>query len=165
MTTEPGEWDILCAEYCGTGHSRMRGRVIALAPAEYAQWLQSHPTPDLAATGQKLAAEKGCLRCHTVDGTPHIGPTWAGLYGSSVPLADGQAVLADEPYLTESMMDPLAKVRRGFRPVMPSYQGLLQAPEAAAVVEFIKSLRDVPPAAAGPIPPPTGPLPSQPVTP
>jgi len=182
--TIEGAHQILCAEYCGTGHSTMRGQVVALAPADYARWLgqaaaqdlSSSPdgtaaggpasgAPSMARVGERVAADRGCLRCHTVDGTPHIGPTWAGLYGSSVPLADGQAVLADEPYLTESMMDPLAKVRRGFRPVMPSYQGLLQAPEAAAVVEFIKSLRDVPAAAAGPMPPPTGPLPSEPVTP
>lgn len=139
--TEPGEWDILCAEYCGTGHSRMRGRVIALPPAEYAQWLQSHPTPDLASTGQKLAAEKGCLRCHTVDGTPHLGPTWKGLYGRVEQLADGSTVVADEAYLTESMMDPTAKMVRGFPNLMPSYLGQLAGPEAAAIVEYIRSLR------------------------
>jgi cytochrome c oxidase subunit 2 len=107
------------------------------------------------------------LRCHTVDGAPHIGPTWAALYGATVPLADGHVVIADEAYLTESMMDPLAKVRRGFPPVMPTYQGLLPAPEAAALVEFVKSLRDVPATPGGqePAPPPTGPLPPAPVKP
>ncbi len=139
--TEAGEFDILCAEYCGTGHSRMRGRVIALSPPDYATWLESHATPDLAAAGEKLAAEKGCLRCHTVDGTPHLGPTWRGLYGSHVELSDGTTVTADEAYLTESMMDPLAKIVRGFQPIMPSYLGQLSGPEAAAIVEFIRSLR------------------------
>jgi cytochrome c oxidase subunit 2 len=139
--TTPGEYDILCAEYCGTGHSRMRGRVVALPPADYAAWLESHATPDLAATGEKLAAEKGCLRCHTVDGTPHLGPTFRGLYGSTVELANGTTVVADEAYLTESMMDPTTKMVRGFQPLMPSYLGQLAGPEAAAIVEFIRSLR------------------------
>ena len=139
--TEAGEWDILCAEYCGTGHSRMRGRVIAMQPADYADWLATHATPNLAAAGEKLAAEHGCLRCHTVDGTPHLGPTWKGMYGSQVTLGDGRTVIADEAYLTESMMDPLAKLHAGFPPIMPSYLGQLSGPEAAAIVEFIRSLR------------------------
>jgi cytochrome c oxidase subunit 2 len=139
--TEAGTFDILCAEYCGTGHSRMRGHVIAMEPPDYAKWLESHATPDLAAAGEKLAAEKGCLRCHTVDGTPHLGPTWRGLYHKQVELSDGTTVTADEAYLTESMMDPQAKLVRGFQPIMPSYLGQLSGPEAAAIVEFIRSLR------------------------
>ena len=38
---EPGTHQILCAEYCGTGHSTMRGEVVALDPADYARWLGS----------------------------------------------------------------------------------------------------------------------------
>ena len=63
--------------------------------------------------GTQAAGELGCLRCHTLDGTPHIGPTWAGLYRlgrSRSPAA--QTVVADEAYLTESMMDPLAQAAR-----------------------------------------------------
>jgi cytochrome c oxidase subunit 2 len=137
----PGEYDILCAEYCGAGHSRMRGRVVAMAPDAYARWAAGHEAPQLAAAGEKLAAERGCLRCHTVDGTPHIGPTWLGLYGSKVPLTDGTFVIADDAYLTESMMDPNAKLVPGFAPIMPSYLGQLSGPEAAAIVEYIRSLR------------------------
>jgi len=47
----------------------------------------------------------------------------------------------DEAYLTESMMDPAAKVVAGFQPVMPSFQGKLAGPEVAALVEYIKSLQ------------------------
>ena len=85
--------------------------------------------------------EQGCLNCHSLDGTPHIGPTWLDLYQRRETLENGEAVIADEAYLTESMMDPRGKVVAGFKPVMPTYQGRLAAPEAAALVEFIKSLR------------------------
>ncbi len=139
--TEPGTFEILCAEYCGAGHSRMRGRVVALPPAEYAAWLSAHATPDLAAAGERIAAEKGCMRCHTVDGTTHLGPTWRGLYGSTVHFIDGRTQVADEAYLTESMMDPFAKIVAGYGPLMPSYLGNLTGPEAAAIVEYIRSLR------------------------
>jgi len=139
--TEPGTYEILCAEYCGAGHSRMRGRVVALPPAEYAAWMTAHATPDLAAAGEKIAAEKGCMRCHTVDGMPHLGPTWRGLYGSTVHFVDGRMQVADEAYLTESMMDPFVKIVAGYGPIMPSYLGNLTGPEAAAIVEYIRSLR------------------------
>ena len=115
--------------------------MIALPPADYAAWLEAHAAPDLAATGEKLAAEKGCLRCHTVDGTPHLGPTWRGLYGKTVQLVGGATTVADEAYITESMMDPTTKMVRGFQPLMPSYLGQLAGPESAAIVEFIRSLR------------------------
>jgi cytochrome c oxidase subunit 2 len=102
-----------------------------------------------------VAAQQGCLRCHTLDGTPHIGPTWAGLYGARVPLADGTAVIAEEAYLTESMMNPMTQIHAGFAAVMPSYLGLLRPAETAAIVELIKSLRAAPPP-AGVGPPPQG---------
>src|SRR5262249_39321180 len=38
--TEAGVYSILCAEYCGTGHSTMRGNLIALAPVDYEKWLR-----------------------------------------------------------------------------------------------------------------------------
>jgi cytochrome c oxidase subunit 2 len=139
--TEAGTFDILCAEYCGAGHSRMRGRVVALPPADYAAWLSAHATPDLAAAGEKIATEKGCMRCHTVDGTTHLGPTWRGLYGSTVRFQDGSTEVADEAYLTESMMDPFKKIVAGYGPLMPSYLGTLSGPEVEAIVEYIRSLR------------------------
>ncbi len=35
----PGEYHLFCAEYCGTKHSQMRGRVVVMEPAEYQNWL------------------------------------------------------------------------------------------------------------------------------
>lgn len=159
--TEPGRYDIFCTEYCGTHHSTMRGQVVVLPASEYArlpggleedELRYFEPTAvsgvaegtSLARQGELVAARVGCLRCHTVDGTPDLGPTWAGLFGSTVPLADGSSVIADEAYLTDSMMRPLAQLHRGFPPVMPSYLGTLSAAETGALVAFIRSLRDGP---------------------
>jgi cytochrome c oxidase subunit 2 len=141
----PGSYQILCAELCGAGHSQMRGTVEVLPPAQYAAWLRDRMprggrTTALAERGRDAAARQGCLRCHTTDGQRHIGPTWLGLYGSRVPLADGTTVVADEAYLTQSMMDPMAQIVATYAPLMPSYQGQLTPPDTAAIVEFIKSL-------------------------
>ena len=140
----PGEYDLLCAEYCGAGHSRMRGRILVVPAAEYARWAAGSGATSMAAAGEKIAADHGCLRCHTVDGSAHIGPTWLHLYGAPVRLVGGATVTADDAYLTESMMDPAAKIVDGFAPVMPSFQGQLSGPEAGAIVEYIRSLRGGP---------------------
>ena len=156
--TRPGVYDVYCAEYCGMSHSRMRARVIALPDAEYAALAERRrlEADSLVAIGERAAVQHGCLRCHTVDGTPHLGPTWADLYGSEIPLEGGGTVIADAAYLTESMMAPATKIHRGFVPTMPSYFGRLSAGDAAAIVEYIKSLtRPVAPdpLPAAPLPP------------
>lgn len=156
---KPGRYEIFCAEFCGVGHSAMLGELVVMAPEKFDEWLgearrsqavaaaqdsvQQDPNPvtTLTEQGRKLAAEYGCFKCHSVDGTRHIGPSWLDLYRRRQALEDGSAIVADEGYLTESMMDPRAKVVRGFQPVMPTYQGRIPGPEIAAIVEFIKSLR------------------------
>lgn len=144
--TKPGTYQVLCTEYCGTEHSRMRGRVIVLEEAAWTRWLEGagEDRTQLAAVGARIAAQRGCLRCHSVDGVPHLGPTWAGVFGTTVPLAGGASIRVDEAYLTESMMDPQRRLRLGFPPTMPTYRGLLDAGEVAALVEYIRSLADTP---------------------
>jgi cytochrome c oxidase subunit 2 len=154
----PGTHRIFCAEYCGTWHSRMMGQVIALSSRDFEAWQQNgereqdyeldpDATPVAAADsslverGRSAASTYGCLRCHSIDGSPHIGPTWLGLYDSVVPLANAATIKADVGYLTESMMDPQAKIHQGYSSVMPSYIGYLKPAEVGALVEYIKSLR------------------------
>ena len=154
---EPGRYQILCAEYCGAGHSIMRGEVIVMKPQEYEDWLAlqkrglatradvapetSPPAGNLVEQGRRVATEQGCFKCHSTDGSRHIGPTWLDLYHRREKLNDGSFIDADEAYMTRSMMDPAADVVDGFQPVMPSFQGKISGPEVAALVEFIKSLQ------------------------
>jgi cytochrome c oxidase subunit 2 len=158
--TKPGRYEVFCAEYCGLSHSGMLGEIVVMPAAEFDQWLAEQrrgiqvaqdsaprpgdpvrPASNLVEEGRRVASEQGCLKCHSVDGTRHIGPTWTDLYGRDEKLATGKTVHADEAYLTKSMMDPSADVVAGYQNVMPTYQGKLSPPEAAAIVEFIKSLR------------------------
>ncbi|MCE9670219.1 cytochrome c oxidase subunit II [Myxococcus stipitatus] len=159
----PGRYPVLCAEFCGLNHSLMRAEVVVLSPAEFEAWRAEQGgdqvasgaglTEPLVARGRLVATREGCFQCHTVDGTPHIGPTWRGLYLREEPLDSGGTIRADVAYLTESMMEPQAKVVAGYAPVMPSFQGRLSAADVASLVEFIQSLRPerpVPPAAREP---------------
>jgi cytochrome c oxidase subunit 2 len=154
---EPGRYQILCAEYCGAGHSIMRGEVIVMKPQDYEDWLALErrglasrqdvapesppPMSDLVEQGKRVAVDQGCLKCHTTDGTRHIGPTWLDLYHRREKLATGALIDADEAYLTRSMMEPAVDIVDGFQPVMPSFEGKISGPEVAALVEYIKSLQ------------------------
>ena len=99
------------------------------------------PVARMAEQGQRLAGTQGCFKCHTMDGAPHIGPTFLGLYDRMEKLENGQTIRVDEAYITQSMMDPGAHLVTGFGNVMPSYQGKLHGAETAAIVEYIKTLR------------------------
>jgi cytochrome c oxidase subunit 2 len=156
----PGRYEIFCAEYCGLGHSAMLGELVVMPQAEFDTWMSeqrrglasaqdSAPLPgeallpgsNIVEQGRRVAAEQGCLKCHTVDGSRHIGPSWVDLYLRREKLKDGQEVVADEAYITKSMMDPAAQIVAGYQNVMPTFQGKMTPPEVAAVVEYIKSLK------------------------
>lgn len=93
------------------------------------------------AIGADLVKSYGCVSCHAVDSSRLVGPGWGGLFGSTVTLADGATVTADEAYLRESILDPNAQVVDGFPAgVMPPYQGVMSQDEVDAVVAYILSL-------------------------
>jgi cytochrome c oxidase subunit II len=159
QATKVGRYQVLCAEYCGTWHSQMWGEVVVMPAAQFDEWLAQQRQGPLAERvdsggddgpsfrgtiveyGKRVAMAQGCLKCHTLDGEPHIGPTWLDLYRRRETLENGDVVVADEGYLTDSMIDPRAKIVKGYKAIMPTYRGRLNAPDAAALVEFIKALR------------------------
>ena len=93
--------------------------------------------------GAGVARESGCVACHSVSGGSGVGPTWKGLAGSQVALADGSTVTADEAYLKESIISPDAKVVKGFAPgIMPKGFGdKLKPDQIDALIEYMKTLK------------------------
>jgi cytochrome c oxidase subunit 2 len=92
--------------------------------------------------GERLAKNQGCQSCHSVDGSRIIGPTWQGLYGAQIPLADGSTVAADDAYIVKSIKEPNSQVHQGFPPnVMQSYASTLTDEQIADIIEFIKTLK------------------------
>jgi mono/diheme cytochrome c family protein len=128
-----------CSQYCGTNHSGMIGWVIVQEPSEYQEWLHQRAEGSLALEGRKLFLKYQCVSCHSADAGARA-PVLEGLFGQSVPLRDGRAVIADETYLRESILQPDAKIVAGYEPIMPSYQGQLDEEEILKLVAFIKSL-------------------------
>lgn len=138
--TRPGVYSLFCAEYCGTNHSRMRGRMVVLEETAYADWLSRQDTSATpAAAGAALFRSLGCSGCHAGDG-PVAAPSLAGVYGRRVPLADGGFALADEAYLRDSILLPRKHVVAGFAPVMPSYAGQVDEAELLHLIAYLQSL-------------------------
>jgi cytochrome c oxidase subunit 2 len=144
--TKTGVFPVMCTQYCGTSHSYMWSAVKVVTREEYDAWL----TEAASASGGNLPPEefgatvytkRGCNACHTVDGAPGIGPTWKGIWGHAVKLADGSTVTVDAAYVKQSAQDPASQVVEGFPPIMPSYKGILSDAEIEAITAYIQSLK------------------------
>lgn len=139
--TEVGEYDIFCTEYCGTQHSGMLAKVIVQPQEEFNEWLETgggnFEDMALPEYGQLLYQQQGCAACHSLDGTPGVGPSFQGLFGRAEELAAGGTVPVDENYLRESILQPQAKIVAGYPPAMPDYSSLNER-QVSALVAFIK---------------------------
>ena len=94
--------------------------------------------------GEGLYASLGCQGCHSIDGSASSGPTFKGLFGSTVTLTNGQKVKADEKYLLESILDPDKQIVKGYQPGVMSAvipKGQVPPAQAQALVNYIKTIR------------------------
>jgi len=141
-----GNYKVRCSELCGASHAYMEGPVIVNSQADYTAWIsdQSAIAAETAKTpegqGKLLTVRNGCIGCHSVDGAKMTGPTWFKLYGSNVELADGSTVVADDAYISESILNSKAKEVAGFSPtVMPPYA--LTDEEISNIIAYFKTLK------------------------
>ncbi len=112
-----------------------------LVPAAAAETPTGSESDTPTSLGMELATSKGCVACHSTNGSDGAGPTWSGVFGSERALDDGSTVTADDDYLLESIVDPGAKVVDGFAPIMPgSFGNSLSEEELDALVTYIKSV-------------------------
>jgi cytochrome c oxidase subunit 2 len=124
----------------------MLAQLIVMPQAEYAEWVEhggreGGEREPLAVRGERIVKNAGCLNCHAVEGKEKIGPNFRGLYGSKVPIEGGESVTADEEFLRESIVDPGAKVVKGYPNVMPTFKATLPREDTDAVVEYLKTLK------------------------
>jgi cytochrome c oxidase subunit 2 len=161
LATKPGTYRLTCAEYCGTNHAQMaclitdpetgaclrRAVVVVHDPGDYERYLadSAKPPENPVEWGKLLYTKKGCNACHTTDGTPRVGPTWKQPdWNKMITMDDGKQVLMDENYIRESIEAPMAKARPGFPRTMPSFEGQLKPDEIAALIAYIKTLKQEP---------------------
>jgi len=155
---ETGEYDVFCAEYCGLQHSAMLSKVRVLHEADFDAWLVEEGAEvaemkaaleaggegeGLVLLGQRLATTKGCVACHSTDGTRLVGPSFRGVYGLSETVVTGGAerqIVVDDDYLHRSIVEPNADIVKGYQPLMPPQTGIVNDDEIKALIAYIKSL-------------------------
>ena len=139
-----GNYKVRCAELCGGAHAAMVRPVIVQSQQDFDAWVaqeQAANVQDPATRGQKTA-ELYCKACHSIDGTEGIGPSWKGLFGRQVELADGTTVTADEAYIRESILDPSAKIVKGFQNIMPpTFKDTLSDQQISDLIAYIETLK------------------------
>ena len=159
-----GSYDLFCTEYCGVGHSDMITKVEVMTQKDFDAWYSgkqetalgpegvgsaNHPAVKKAGApaldeGARLFQLKGCVACHTTDGTPKIGPTFKGVFGKrETVIHDGQErqITVDEAFIKQTLMHPEVDRVKGFPPMMPSQQGQLTDKEINEIILYIKSLK------------------------
>jgi cytochrome c oxidase subunit 2 len=158
--TEPDHpYNIFCTQYCGQGHSKMRSTVTVDSRADFDKYIAilEKPVGPPAVIGKGLYVKRGCVGCHTTDGNRGTGPTWKNMWGYNVDFESGPSLTVDAPYIRESILQPSAKIVKGFNNVMPSFQGQLDDEKINDIIAYIQTLSDkyVPPPSTQPTSGPT----------
>ena len=137
--TKTGVFPLLCAEYCGTDHSMMRGRIVVMRQEDYSDWLSRQPEgDDLAHEGAKLFVAQGCSGCHAESSSVHArnwpactaGPCSSRMGAKSRPMT----VISAIQYCSRS-----ATSWPAIEPIMPSFAGLLDDGEIQSLTAYIRS--------------------------
>ncbi len=139
---ELGSYDIFCTEYCGVGHSHMRSKVVVMRPEEFQKWQLAAAPTTIAELGTTILNAKGCLGCHTTDGSPKIGPTLKGLLGRKeavVVAGQEKEITVDGVFIRGHILDPRSATVKGFPPVMPPIP--MTDEELKTIVSYLETLK------------------------
>lgn len=150
--TRAGTYHLFCAEYCGTEHSLMRGSIVVMEQADYANWLAGETGDPPEVVGQRLFEQYRCGSCHKPEGSG-TGPSLVGILGKTVPLKDGGSTIANEQYIRDSILTPAKQVVAGYQPQMPVYE--FSEVQVLQLIAYLRSLSQRPSGAATNPNPPT----------
>ncbi len=138
----PGDYDLFCSVYCGLQHAKMLTTVRAVPKAEFEKWLAEAPAAGAGGAGKALLDQKGCLGCHSLDGSPGAGPTFQGLFGHQVTLVGPEGrestLTADRDYLRRSIVGPDPGLVKGYEAIMPMYEGQLTGQELDQMLDYLE---------------------------
>ncbi len=141
---EEGVYQVLCTEYCGNAHSNMGALIRVVGRDAFYAYLASGGAggEDLPPVewGEELYTARNCNTCHSIDGSPLVGPTWQGTWGTTRAFADGTSAVMDDNYIRQSILDPGSQILQGFQPQMPSYEGLLNDRDILAIAAYMREI-------------------------
>jgi len=158
---KPGSYQVLCAEYCGDRHSYMLSKVVGMPQAEFDKWYASAsaeieaqqagteeagaapagPSPE---KGARLVKLKGCVACHSLDGSRLVGPSFKGMFGKTeTVIVNGkeEQITADEDYIRQSILEPGAAIVKGYPPAMPPQRDIVTDDDIEHIIAYLKTLK------------------------
>ena len=143
---EIGDYDLFCSAYCGVSHSYMSAIIRIVPDIQYEKWINALPSKNIVKSpGFKILEYNGCIACHSFDGTKMIGPTFKGLYGSTVSVTTNgkkREITADDTYIVTSIVDPNKDIVSGFQGgLMQSYKTVITDKDIQKVIEYLKTLK------------------------
>jgi cytochrome c oxidase subunit II len=157
VPTQLGSFDIECTVICGTSHANMLGKAVVVPLADFEKWyfsdemdvvpgqLTASNSPTVGKTDPDLdlLIKKACTACHSIDGSPMVGPTLKGIYGRRQIVIDSmnkeREVTVDDAYLVRAIKDPGAEIAKGWPPAMP--EAPMSEAELLRIVEYVKTLK------------------------
>jgi cytochrome c oxidase subunit 2 len=143
---ELGDFDLLCSAYCGVDHSYMSAIIRIVPDIQFEKWMTALPVKSSAKSpGLTILEKNGCLACHSLDGSKLVGPSFKGLYGSTVGVVTtgkNRKVKADNLYIKTSIVDPDKDIVTGFQGgLMQPYKNVLTDKDIQQIIEYFKTLK------------------------
>ena len=140
-----GDYEILCAEYCGVGHSAMLAKAKVVTQEEFDKWYAEKTEKKEEPEGLKVIKEYGCTACHTLDGSKRVAKSFKGLYGSTeIVITNGKEreVTVTDEYIRTSIYKPNKDIVKGYnKNVMQSYEGQISEEEVDTIIDYLKTIQ------------------------
>jgi cytochrome c oxidase subunit II len=134
-----GAYDVECTVICGVDHAHMLAKIQVVPETAFKEWYfgpddalpptQPARAPQIALSGPALPRglallqTKGCLACHSIDGSAGVGPSFKGRFGTHDAVKRGSSartITLDTAYYRRAILDPQIEIVQGYPPVMPS---------------------------------------------
>jgi cytochrome c oxidase subunit II len=136
--TKVGEYEVLCTELCGLGHSVMRSAAFVSTRADFAKWKREagKQTAPGGNAGEAVFTQNGCASCHTLKAAGATGTVGPSL--DELPQEARKAGKPLEAFIHESIVNPNAYVQPGYpENVMPKTYATLPREQLDALVQYL----------------------------
>ena len=136
---QPHVYQLLCHEYCGTGHDRMAATLRVVDAASFHSQAAAPPPQIPTDPRYRLLEEKECLSCHSISAEADLAPSFKGIYGRTEKMTDGSVVTVNDAYLREAILDPDHTIVDGYDDVMEEPN--LTEKEVEDIISYLKTLK------------------------
>src|ERR1035437_3691819 len=144
---ELGDFDLICSAYCGVNHSYMSAVIRIVSQQKYDEWIAALPAVSAVSSnpGFTVLQNNACTGCHSIDGSPLVGPSFKGLFGSTIDVKTNgvlHKVKVDEEYIETSIYDPDKDIAKNFTPgIMKPYKNIIKDNDIKLINDYLKTLK------------------------